>query len=386
MPERLGPKLLSWAPELEELARAQAERTAALPVVAGHVALMPDAHWGLGATVGSVIPTEAAVIPAAVGVDIGCGMVASRVDIAAGDLPDDLDPWLGALARAIPAGVGRGHDEPQVSEALDDLMAEAPVEDAKERRRAVEQFGSLGSGNHFVELCLDERDRVWFVLHSGSRGIGNRLATRHIQRAKGLMKERMESLEDPDLAYFVEGTPEFAEYLQAMKWSQRYAFANRARMTDNGLDVIRGLMGRGVEEVERINCHHNFTEQEEHGGRRLWITRKGAIRAGEGDRGVIPGSMGTSSYIVTGLGNEESWQSCAHGAGRRMGRKEARRRFTGADLERAMGGRVWRRDQARALVDEIPGAYKDIDEVMEAQKDLVRVDHVLHQVLNYKGT
>jgi tRNA-splicing ligase RtcB len=386
MPERLGPKLVSWAPELEDLARAQAERTAALAIVEGHVALMPDAHWGLGATVGSVIPTAAAVIPAAVGVDIGCGMVASRLDIEAGDLPDDLDPWLGELARAIPAGVGRGHDEPQGSEALDQLMAEAPVDDAKERRRAVEQFGSLGSGNHFVELCLDERDRAWFVLHSGSRGIGNRLATRYIQRAKGLMKERMESLEDPDLAYFVEGTPEFAEYIQAMQWSQRYAFANRARMTEAALDVIRRLMRREVVEEEHINCHHNFTEQEEHGGRRLWITRKGAIRAAHGDRGVIPGSMGTSSYIVTGLGNEESWRSCAHGAGRRMGRKEARRRFTGADLERAMGGRVWRRDQARALVDEIPDAYKDIDEVMEAQKDLVRVDHVLHQVLNYKGT
>ncbi|MBW3662803.1 MAG: RtcB family protein [Actinobacteria bacterium] len=380
--------VLSWAGDLDEGTVQQARNTAQVPVVTGHVALMPDAHLGYGATVGSVIPTEGAIIPSAVGVDIGCGMVAVETDLDASDLPDDLRPLLSRVGEAIPAGVGQGHDHARVGAAWLDEQPDTPelVQTSdRERRRAAEQFGTLGSGNHFVEVCLDERDTVWAVLHSGSRGVGNTLAQRHIDRAKGLLKQRHESLADPDLAYVVEGTAEFREYVNDLEWAQRYAYANRERMVDLVLHELFDEVGKG-REVDRVNCHHNYAAREHHDGRELWITRKGAIRAREGDRGVIPGSMGASSYIVRGLGNPLAYESAAHGAGRKMSRRQAKKRFATTDLAEAMGDRTWLSDHAGKLLDEIPAAYKDIDEVMERQRDLVQVERRLRQVLNYKGT
>lgn len=386
MPTTINPKLISWASDLDAGTIRQAEKTARLPIVEGHVALMPDAHVGLGATVGSVIPTNGAVIPAAVGVDIGCGMIAAELDLTANDLPDSIDPLLGRIARAVPAGVGQGHAD--VSRAADRfLSANRPATEltGKLAMKAAKQFGSLGSGNHFFEPCLDERDHVWVVLHSGSRGIGNLLAQQHIGRARHLAKEMELRLEDRDLAYFLEGTEPFKAYIADMTWAQDYARANRDQMMDRALREVLAFVGAG-REVRRINCHHNFTQREEHGGRWLWITRKGAIKADVDDLGVIPGSMGTRSYIVRGTGSAESWTSCSHGAGRRHSRTQAKKLYSADDLAEAMSGKVWQADLADRLVDEIPGAYKDIDQVMADQADLVEVLHELHQILNYKGT
>jgi tRNA-splicing ligase RtcB len=386
MPTTINPKLVSWAGDIEPGTIRQAEKTARLPIVEGHVALMPDAHVGIGATVGSVIPTKGAVIPSAVGVDIGCGMIAAELDVTEDQLPDSLEPLLGRIERAVPAGMGKGHDAAG-NAAGRWLSDHRPATDlsAAQADKAAKQFGTLGSGNHFFELCVDERSRVWVVLHSGSRGIGNQLAQMHIAKARRLAKEAAVSLEDPDLAWFVQGTPEFEAYVADMLWSQDYAKANRNSMMDRALAEALAFIGTGTE-TRRINCHHNFTQPEVHGGRELWITRKGAIRADVGDLGVIPGSMGTRSYIVAGKGNEASWTSCAHGAGRRHSRTKARKLFTNADLATAMAGKVWLSDRAGALLDEIPAAYKDIDQVMADQADLVTVLHTLHQVLNYKGT
>jgi tRNA-splicing ligase RtcB len=387
-PTKVG-NVLNWASDLDENAMAQARRTASLPFVRGHLALMPDAHWGMGATIGSVIPTEGAIIPAAVGVDIGCGMVASELPFGADALPDTLDPLLDEIATVVPAGVGQGHarraDEGDVGRRVGwPVVAELSV---KQQNKAINQFGTLGSGNHFVEVCLDERDQVWVVLHSGSRGIGHQLAKAHIEGAKRLMKKWFIDLPDPDLAYLVERTPDFDAYVDAMLWAQRYALANREQMMDAVLARLWVAVGRegAPEEVQRINCHHNFTEREHQHGRDLWITRKGAIRARVGDLGVIPGSMGAASFIVEGLGNPASYESCSHGAGRRLSRGEARRTLDVDTLRAEMGDRSWLTDQAESLLDEDPRAYKDIDQVMEDQKDLVRVRHRLRQVLNYKG-
>ncbi len=386
MPTTINPKLISWATDIDEATIRQAEKTARLPIVAGHVALMPDAHVGIGATVGSVIPTTGAIIPSAVGVDIGCGMIAAELDVTDDQLPDSLEPLLGRIESAIPAGVGQGHDA--VSDRADTwLSAHRPATDlaADRVRKAAQQFGTLGSGNHFVELCLDERGRVWVVLHSGSRGIGNLLATMHISRARNLAKQLELRLEDPDLAYFMEGTPEFEAYIGDMLWAQDYARANRDEMMDNAMREVFAFLGFG-RETRRINCHHNFTERETHAGHELWITRKGAIKAGLDDLAVIPGSMGTRSYIVRGKANAASFSSCSHGAGRRHSRTQAKKLFTVADLAEQMQGKVWLSHRAGALVDEIPSAYKDIDQVMADQADLVEVLHTLRQVLNYKGT
>jgi tRNA-splicing ligase RtcB (3'-phosphate/5'-hydroxy nucleic acid ligase) len=385
MPQHIG-NVLSWASELDDETRRQALVTARLPIVHGHVALMPDAHLGKGATVGSVVATKDAVIPSAVGVDIGCGMIAAETDLQAADLPDDLDPLLGRIARRVPAGVGRGHDS--VDEGLA-WFASAPRRpagplSARQERTLAEQFGTLGSGNHFLEICVDERERVWAVLHSGSRGIGNQLAQAHIASAKGLMKRLGVTLEDPELAYVVQGTPEFDAYITDVLFAQDYAAANRARMMDAVLRELFTESGRG-RQTQRINCHHNYTVRERHGGEEVWVTRKGAIRAGAGELGIVPGSMGAPTFIVRGLGNPASYESCAHGAGRRRSRRAARREFTAADLEQAMAGKTWLRRSAAKLVDEIPGAYKDIHTVMADQRDLVEVVHELHQVLNYKG-
>jgi tRNA-splicing ligase RtcB (3'-phosphate/5'-hydroxy nucleic acid ligase) len=386
MPTNVNDKLISWASDIDPETIRQAEKTARLPIVAGHVALMPDAHIGIGATVGSVIPTKGAVIPAAVGVDIGCGMVAAELDVTEHQLPDDLEPLLGRIATAVPAGVGRGHDV-AARNATRWLDQHRPASELAHQQasKVLKQFGTLGSGNHFFELCLDERARVWVVLHSGSRGIGNLLAQMHIAKARRLAKDLELRLEDPDLAYFIEGTPEFTAYIADMLWAQEYARANRDQMMDNAMREVFAFIGHG-RETQRINCHHNFTQREVHDGNELWITRKGAIKADTGDLGVIPGSMGTRSYIVAGKGNAASLTSCSHGAGRRHSRTKAKKLFTTADLAEQMRGKVWLDTRAAALVDEIPSAYKDIDQVMADQADLVEVRHTLHQVLNYKGT
>src|SRR5438876_1265181 len=386
MPRNINPKLLSWASEIDPETIRQAEKTARLPTIAGHVALMADAHVGIGATVGSVIPTKNAVIPSAVGVDIGCGMVAAELDVTADRLPDSLEPLLGRIEKAIPAGVGQGHD--RVARNADEwLSAHEPATElaADRTSKVLKQFGTLGAGNHFFELCVDERGRVWVVLHSGSRGIGNQLAQAHIAQARKLAKDLELRLEDPDLAYFVEGTAEFESYIADMLWAQDYARANRDQMMDNAMREVFAFLGFGSE-TERINCHHNFTQREVHLGHETWITHKGAIKADVGDLGVIPGSMGTKNYIVRGKGNEASWMSCSHGAGRRHSRTKAKKLYTSADLAEQMKGKVWLAHRADALVDEIPAAYKDIDQVMADQADLVEVLHTLHQVLNYKGT
>ncbi|MFI6926637.1 RtcB family protein [Nonomuraea spiralis] len=384
MPNQPAPNLLSWASEIDEGAIMQAARTARLPFVSGHVALMPDAHVGIGATVGSVIPTENAIIPAAVGVDIGCGMVATETTLTAADLPDTLAALMPMVERRIPAGVGKGHDDPSIDRTLSDLGVPYTDLNPKQTKKVAEQFGTLGSGNHFVEVCLDERDHVWTVLHSGSRGIGNQLAQMHITGAKKLMRKQAVGLEDPDLAYLVQSTPEFTAYIEDMLWAQHYAMASRARMDKVLIDALFKVVGKG-QRVRTINCHHNFTQQETHYGKSLWITRKGAIKADTGDEGVIPGSMGTRSYIVRGRGNPESYNSCSHGAGRRMSRTKAKRELSVRSLTEAMSGRTWNADRAAALVDEHPDAYKPIDQVMADQKDLVEVQHTLRQVFNYKG-
>src|SRR5262245_1062889 len=386
MPTQINDKLVSWASEIDAATIRQAEKTARLPIVQGHVALMADAHVGIGATVGSVIPTKNAVIPSAVGVDIGCGMIAAELDLTESQLPDNLEPLLGRIETAIPAGVGRGHDH--VARNADKwLSTHVPASELAVKRttKLLKQFGTLGAGNHFFELCVDERGRVWVVLHSGSRGIGNELAMQHIAKARRLAKDLDVRLEDPDLAYFVEGTPEFEAYIGDMLWSQEYARANRGQMMDNAMREVLAFVGHG-RETRRINCHHNFTQRETHNDVETWITRKGAIKADVTDLGVIPGSMGTRSYIVRGKGNEASWMSCSHGAGRRHSRTKAKKLYTKADLAEQMKGKVWLSKRADALVDEIPSAYKDIDQVMADQSDLVDVLHVMHQVLNYKGT
>jgi len=388
MPAReVAPRLLSWASDVEQATIDQAARAARLPFVAGHVALMPDAHVGIGATVGSVIPTEGAIIPAAVGVDIGCGMVATETDLIATDLPESLRALMPLIEQRIPAGVGKGHTNvlDGTDAKLTDLGTPYTELSPKQTRTVAEQFGTLGSGNHFVEVCLDERDHVWTVLHSGSRGIGNQLASKHITTAKKLAKAWFIPLEDPDLAYFVQGTPEFTAYVRDMLWAQRYAMASRQRMADAAVRSLFEVVGRG-NVVRTINCHHNFTQQERHHGRDVWVTRKGAIKADSGDEGVIPGSMGTRSYVVKGKGNPASYNSCSHGAGRRMSRGQARKALSVESLAAAMGDRTWNADKAAVLLDEHPEAYKDIDQVMADQADLVEVQHTLRQVFNYKGT
>jgi RNA-splicing ligase RtcB len=389
MPEKLSHGLLSWASMLDEKARQQALQTAKVAALDGHVALMPDAHWGMGCTIGSVLPTREAIIPSAVGVDIGCGVIAAETDLSAADLPDDLDPLLRRWEREIPAGLGYWHEDEDPAWqhfAAEHGVPERVQADRSLRQKAPRQFGTLGSGNHFLELCTDERDRVWLMLHSGSRGAGNKLALQHISAAKKQMRQMAVELPDPDLAYLVQGTPEFKAYIADLRWAQAYAFGSRQRMMSVALRELVTRTGRqDMRAVQTINNHHNYARKEHHGGKELWITRKGAISAREGELGVIPGSMGTGSFIVRGLGNPASYCSAAHGAGRAMSRGQARRTFTVGDIEAAMQGRTWLLEDAAALIDEIPGAYKDLDTVMADQTDLVEVVHRLSTVVNYKG-
>jgi tRNA-splicing ligase RtcB len=385
-------KIVTFLPPetIEEQALAQLRNTAESPVLAHHLAVMPDCHFGKGSTVGSVIPTAGGIIPAAVGVDIGCGMIAVETIFTASQLPDNLKGIETGIERRIPLGAGAKNTKFTTSarKRIDGLSERAKGIDYRAYAGWQEQLGTLGSGNHFVEVCLDEAQQVWLVLHSGSRGVGNRLAARHIKVAQKLMAQRHVALKDLDLAYLPEDTPQFSEYIRDLLWAQDYALANREEMMDRAMAELSHTMYKegGHQQAmtrQRINCHHNFTQLETHFGKQMWITRKGAIEMKVGQLGVIPGSMGTRSYIVSGLGNEMSYRSAPHGAGRRMSRNQARQRFTMQDLKTAMEGVAARlRPQ---LIDEIPGAYKDIDEVMEQSRELVRVEHTLKQIVNVKG-
>ena len=379
--------------DLEPRARQQLANVAQLPIVFGHVAAMPDVHAGIGATVGSVIPTRRAIIPAAVGVDIGCGMNAVRLSLEAAQLPDGLSRVRAAIERAVPVGFDEHGDSDSRREActplsrrLGVIVREHPKIAKMQReheKKWIRQMGSLGGGNHFIELCLDESGHVWVMLHSGSRGVGNCIGRYVIAQAREAMQKRDAHLPDRDLAWLDEGTKLFDDYVEAVGWAQDYALANRREMMDLIVDALRRLLPPFETTGEAINCHHNYVEREEHFGERVYLTRKGAISARRGELGIIPGSMGTRSYIVRGKGNPESFCSCAHGAGRRMSRAEARRRYSRADLEEQTRGVECRKD--KGVLDEIPGAYKDIDQVMADQTDLVEVMHTLRQVVCVKG-
>ncbi|MCT2288742.1 RtcB family protein [Corynebacterium sanguinis] len=368
----------------------QANQLARLPFVHPHVALMPDAHYGMGSAVGTVFGTIGAVIPAAVGVDIGCGMIGVRTGFTATDLAGgDLTRLRDAIEAAIPLSPGNynewilgGSAEARTRELAE--LAEDTGVDLSHSPKWRQQLGSLGGGNHFIELCLDEEDRVWMFLHSGSRGVGNKIAQKHIATAQEQCDKHWVLLENRDLAYLVEDTAEFDSYIADLAWAQRFAWLNREEMMDRFARVLGEFVGAEVAEAERINCHHNYTQVEEHYGREVWLTRKGAIRADEGVKALIPGSMGTSSYVVSGKGFAPALRSAPHGAGRRFSRTEARKRFTAADLDERMGGIVYR--PGDAWVDEIPDAYKDIDQVMVDAEKLVSVEHKLRQILNVKGT
>jgi tRNA-splicing ligase RtcB (3'-phosphate/5'-hydroxy nucleic acid ligase) len=385
MPIEIAPNVLSWASELDELTTEQAARTARLPILAGHLALMPDAHYGMGATIGSVLATETAVIPSAVGVDIGCGMAARRLDLRVDQLPDaGLDGWVDRMRRDVPAGLGNWHGTTS-DEALAWMTANQPPPTLKKPGRAAEQLGTLGSGNHFVELASDEENAIWILLHSGSRGGGNKLATLHTGVAKRLHEGLGTELEDPELAWLQQGSEEFDAYIRDLGWAQAYARENRRQLLAATHRTLERTLGRDIADTDEVNCHHNYTQLEEHDGRWLWITRKGAIHAGVGARGLIPGSMGQQSYLVVGLGNEASYASSSHGAGRRMSRGQARRTLSVEAFEQQMAGRSWQASDAQALLDEAPDAYKPIDVVMRDQADLVRIEHAFTALANYKG-
>lgn len=390
-----------WTDDIEDEALQQAKNLARLPFIAGNgVALMPDVHAGKGSTIGSVIATEKAIIPAAVGVDIGCGMNAVRLSLKASDLPESLAAIRHQIERDVPLGAGGHHASASEADVLAKLIAPVPDSVAraiggdasgmsawKVMKKAAPQLGTLGSGNHFIEICLDESDNVWVMLHSGSRGIGNMIGTHFIEKAKKAMRGWFINLPDVDLAYLPEDTDDFNDYVEAVEWAQNYALANRRVMMDRVIAALRQHVvvpapGFTVTQ-EAINCHHNYIARENHFGRNLWVTRKGAIRAREGDLGIIPGSMGQRSYIVRGKGEHQSYCSCSHGAGRRMSRAKARKLFNLDDLAQQTAGVECRKDDA--VLDEIPGAYKAIDQVMANQEDLVEVVHVLKQVLCVKG-
>jgi tRNA-splicing ligase RtcB (3'-phosphate/5'-hydroxy nucleic acid ligase) len=359
-----------------------------MPFIHPHLALMPDAHLGKGATVGSVIPTLGAIIPAAVGVDIGCGMVAVRTQLAAETFAHDRTRLRQSIERAVPVSAGGYNKELTETAVVRIADLEARAEEAGFDPSSYApnwrlQLGTLGSGNHFIEVTADETGTVWLFLHSGSRGVGNKIAARHIAVAARLCTQWWIRPPDPDLAYLVEGTAEFDRYLADLTWAQHFALLNREEMMDRVLACVRDWLGDVVSEQERINCHHNFTARERHFGQEVWVSRKGAIEAGQGKPGLIPGSMGTASYVVTGRGNPVSLNSSPHGAGRAYSRSKARKTFSQDDLRAAMIG-IEYRDTA-AFVDEIPAAYKDIDQVMADAADLVEVRHTLHQLINVKG-
>ncbi|SFR83471.1 tRNA-splicing ligase RtcB [Agromyces sp. CF514] len=386
--EKYSDRLVSWASLIDEKTVEQARTSSTMPFIYPHLALMPDAHLGLGATVGSVIPTLGAIIPAAVGVDIGCGMIAVQTQFEASDLPTDRREVREQIERAIPLSAGRQNRKvvataaPRVAE-LEALAEAKGFDPSKYAGNWREQLGTLGSGNHFIEVSLDEEGRVWLFLHSGSRGVGNKIAQHHIGVARRLAKQWWIDLPHPDLAYLVEGSPEFTTYIRELRWAQHFALLNREEMMDRVIRQVSEWVGTPVEERARINCHHNFTESEEHFGKRVWVSRKGAIQADVGRLGLVPGSMGTASYVVEGLGDPMSLNSSPHGAGREYSRTKARQTFTHEQLREAMVGIEFR--DTDAFLDEIPQAYKPIDRVMADAASLVKVRHTLRQIVNVKG-
>jgi tRNA-splicing ligase RtcB len=386
--------------QLEETALQQLKNLANLPFIHKHIAVMPDVHFGMGATVGSVIATKGAIIPAAVGVDIGCGMMAVRTTLTASDLPDNLHGLRNAIEERIPHGRtdngGRNdrgawgklpeHHETKLRGAMANLqpIVEKHPKLEQAARRAQYHGGTLGTGNHFVEICLDENQAVWVMLHSGSRGIGNKIGTYFIEKAKEDMRRWFINLPDADLAYMPEGSALFNDYCEAVDWAQRFARLNRELMMDAALKALTATVSKPFTcDCEAVNCHHNYVSKERHFGEKVMVTRKGAVSAQEGELGIIPGSMGAKSFIVRGKGNQESFCSCSHGAGRKMSRTEAQKVFTLEDHAKATAGVECRKDEG--VLDETPAAYKDIDAVMAAQSDLIEVVHTLKQVVCVKG-
>ena len=383
--------------QVEDVAAEQLRNIANMPFIHKHVAVMPDVHWGMGATIGSVIATKGAIIPAAVGVDIGCGMMAVQTDLPASRLPDNLKGLRSAIEAAVPHGRtdnGGANDRGAWHDVPDDIAwAWSSLGQRYKRitekhpkalsRNSARHLGTLGTGNHFIEVCLDESDSVWAMLHSGSRGCGNRIGTYFIQQAKKEMGRWFIRLPDANLAYLTEGSDLFSDYVEAVSWAQDFAAENRKQMMSAILTAMQTVLGDFAIVGEAVNCHHNYVTQENHFCANVWITRKGAVRAREGDLGIIPGSMGVKSYIVRGKGNRESFNSCSHGAGRAMSRRQARDQFTLEDHVKATEGVECRKDES--VLDETPGAYKPIDAVMAAQAGLVEVVHTLNQVVCVKG-
>ncbi|UTY57447.1 RtcB family protein [Massilia sp. erpn] len=386
---------------VEDEAKKQLANTAKMPFIYKHIAAMPDVHLGKGSTIGSVIPTLGAVIPAAVGVDIGCGMMAAKTTLTANDLPDNLGPLRSAIERAVPHGMSpktrgfKGRDKGswdtppsavdaawlQLKDGFDRICDKTPK---LKNTNNYKHLGTLGTGNHFIEICLDEEGAVWFMLHSGSRGVGNAIGTWFIELAKKDMRTHFINLPDQDLAYLSEGTQHYDDYVDAVSWAQQFARMNREVMMQNLIAAVRTVITKPFQtHVEAVNCHHNYVQKEHHFGKDVLLTRKGAVSARAGELGIIPGSMGAKSYIVRGKGNPDSFNSCSHGAGRTMSRTEAKRRFTVDDQVKATQGVECRKDAD--VIDEIPMAYKDIDAVMEAQRDLVEVVHTLKQIVCVKG-
>jgi tRNA-splicing ligase RtcB (3'-phosphate/5'-hydroxy nucleic acid ligase) len=386
--QKVTDRLMNWASIVDDQTLQQATKAATMPFIYPHIALMPDAHLGKGATVGSVIPTLKAIIPAAVGVDIGCGMVAVRTQYHRDQLPAGLSALRKAIEAAVPLSAG-SYNTTLTGTArvrVDELAAQAATAGFDPGRYAGNwklQLGSLGSGNHFIEVCADERGHVWLFLHSGSRGVGNKIATHHIGVAQQAMTRWWIRLPDPDLAYLVEGSDEFWAYIRQLRWAQDFALANRNEMLDRVVACVSDFVGDAVEELERVQCHHNYTEQETHFGRPVWLSRKGAINAAAGVAGLIPGSMGDASYVVVGKGNPVALNSAPHGAGRAYSRSKARKTFTREQLRTAMQGIEYR--DTDAFLDEIPAAYKPIDTVMADAADLVEIRHTLRQIVNVKG-
>ncbi|WP_139668173.1 RtcB family protein [Pseudomonas sp. F16(2018)] len=389
-------KLWTDGVPVEDDARRQLMNTAKMPFIFKHLAVMPDVHLGKGSTIGSVIPTVGAIIPAAVGVDIGCGMIAARTSLHARDLPDNLHGLRTAIEKAVPHGKTFGRRDQgawdNVPNYADQVWsglagrfkAITDKHPRLEKTNNRQHLGTLGGGNHFIEVCLDEADRVWFMLHSGSRGVGNAIGNLFIELAQADMRQHMVNLPDRDLAYFEEGSRHFADYVEAVEWAQDFARHNRELMMQAVVAATRKVLGKPFEaSLEAVNCHHNYVQKEQHFGREVLVTRKGAVSAQKGQLGIIPGSMGAKSFIVRGLGNEESFCSCSHGAGRVMSRTKAKSRFTVEDQQRATAHVECRKD--KDVIDEIPMAYKDIDAVMQAQRELVEVVHTLRQVVCVKG-
>jgi tRNA-splicing ligase RtcB len=393
----LGGRIKAWVRgvPVEPQAKEQLENVAGLPFVHGWLAVMPDVHFGRGATVGSVIPTKGAIIPAAVGVDIGCGMMAIETTLTASQLPDSLAKLRSEIDRKVPVGNGGGGEHKVIPDSIGSRWRNSDMEERIEtiqkrhkripRHKTGSQLGTLGGGNHFIEICLDERDHVWVMLHSGSRGTGNQIGQYFIEEARRALEKRVLGyhVPDKDLAFFVEGEPIFDDYIEAVSWAQDYARMNREAMMERTLQAMREHLPKFKLGAMAVNCHHNYVEKEHHFGADVWVTRKGAVRAGKDELGIIPGSMGAKSFIVRGKGNEESFCSCSHGAGRAMSRGEAKRRFSLKEHREATEGVECRKDEG--VIDETPMAYKDIDAVMAAQSELVEVAHTLKQVVCVKG-